>query len=449
MESLVDIVLEWLKTLGLPEWGVFMASLVSALVMAALFIYELIQKRRITRQLEQRQTDLEEAKRKADAEREKAEQAKTTAENSSKLADERQATIDTLGRSIAEQADRLGEQAADLREKDQAIAERENRLANLRASLERPNAELWSVHAANFPDGYAAALADPNRLIISIANQKGGVGKSTTAANLAASFAAAGKRVLLIDLDYQGSLTQMVLNSAGIDHEVIQDGANVTRLLAQDSTFEALLETAISVDRAIPNASFIGTDYTLAKFEQDAFVKYLFNEEQDGDPRFRLARVLLNPGALAAYNVVIIDTPPRLVAGHVNALLTSTHLIVPTIPDRLSTSAVGSYLRQSKLFRQLNPQLNLLGILPTMTFRPETLTERELTSLVSPRREAAAIWQGAITGGQNVSPVFEAIVPHRALFADALSQREQPLPYNKAGEWFDGIRDEIESRRSR
>lgn len=438
----------------MPEWTVLAVSLGVTAVAAILFVYELAQKRRINRHLdhaksllEKAETGLKAATVEADKKRQEASDAERHAINSKELADRRQATIDSLGASLAKQADQLGDQTAALKQKDASILEREQRLTDLRQSLEKPSAELWSVHGIKPPDGYGSALADPKRLIISVANQKGGVGKSTTAANLAASYADAGKRVLLIDLDYQGSLTQMILNSAGLDHQVVQEGANITKLLRHKTNFEGLLETAIAVDKAIPNGSFIGTDYSLAKLEQDLFVKYLFNEEADGDSRFRLANVLLNPMALAAFDVVIIDTPPRLVAGHVNALMTSTHIIVPTIPDRLSTSAVGSYLRQSKMFKQLNPRLELLGILPTMTYKPGSLTKREEEALVSPRREASMIWQGAIAGAGSSSPVLEQIIPHRALFAEALSQREQPLPYEKAKGWFDGLRDEIERRR--
>ncbi len=386
---------------------------------------------RLRQRLQRRAIELEEARRLADQAHKDARQAEDTAR--------------LLTDTVAQQAASVQEKQSQLDTRDAEIRLREGEIRNLRGTLERPSDELWSMHAAAPPKGYDAALADPERYILAIANQKGGVGKSTTAANLAASYSAHGKRVLLIDFDFQGSLTQMLLRAARVDQTLVQDGANVAHLIAEPSNFEALLTTAVPVDHAIPNCKFLPTDYTLAKVENDLFVQYLFNDDQNGDTRFRLAELILNPAAKAAFDVVIIDTPPRFATGHVNALAASTHMLVPTVPDRLSATAVGSYLRQAKRFKSINQRLDLLGVLPTMTYRAETLTERENVAMLQPRREATGMWR--INRRPNFDVMTSTIIPQRALFPYKLQEGQLAYTHPDAHQWFDALCDELEARR--
>ncbi|MBU1212764.1 MAG: AAA family ATPase [Alphaproteobacteria bacterium] len=443
-----------LRRAGVPEEVLLSLAIIVAIVSAALAVMSWLTQRRLADQLEQRGEDLKEKSRQLEAKKAEAESAVSSANFAENKAREKQETIDTMQRTVALQGERLERQSSELDTKDKAIKEREAYIEALRGSLERPSEELWSVHTAAPPVGYDDALANKDRFILSVANQKGGVGKSTTAANLAASYSAAGRRVLLIDFDFQGSLTMMILRAAGADGQVVQDGANVTRLLRDVAGFDELSKASISIDSAIKNARFLATDYTLADIEGKLFVKYLFGDHADGDQRYRLANVLLNDTALLAFDVVIIDTPPRIASGHVNALMASTHMLVPTIADRLSAYAVGSYLQHTKKFRELNRSLKVLGVLPTMTYRPGTLTDREDAALSLARLNAAGLWPLDQRSSDD-DLIMRSIIPQRALFSEAL--QEGQLPYyvpNKEGVfeakgWFDALRDEIEERRAR
>lgn len=449
---MISDLVDWLRRQGVPEEHLLIIILLALIISILFAITSWMTKRRLAHQLELRSEDLRQKSNALDLKTKEAETAKGLAQKAETNAKNKQETIDAMQRTVAMQSERLEIQSRELNEKDQTVKEREEKIQNLRSSLDRPSEELWSIHASAPPRGYHEALANKDRFILSIANQKGGVGKSTTSANLAASYSAAGKRVLLIDFDYQGSLTQIMLRAAGIDGQVVRDGANVTKLLRETANFEELLDVSIPIESAIPGARFLATDYTLADIEGALFVKYLFGDQVGGDTRFRLANVLLNSTALAAFDVVLIDTPPRIASGHVNALIASTHMLVPTIPDRLSAFAVGSYLRQAKKMREINQSLRVVGVLPSMTFRPGTLAEREEKALDQARLETAGMWRQD-ANSQDTDIIMSSIIPQRAIFSQAL--QEGLLPYyvpNKDGkfeakEWFDNLRDEIEERR--
>lgn len=185
------------------------------------------------------------------------------------------------------------------------------------------------------------------RKIICIANQKGGVGKTTTAINLSASLAAAERKTLLIDCDAQGNATSGV----GIDPTMVQK-KNLYYGLIQDAPFQEIVcKTDIPTLDIVPsNRDLIG-------------VEIEFVSLSDREKRLRnFLKKIDTP-----YEFIIIDCPPSLGFLTVNSLVASDSLIIPLQCEFFALEGLGQLLNSVKLVQaRLNPSLSLAGILLTM-----------------------------------------------------------------------------------
>lgn len=183
--------------------------------------------------------------------------------------------------------------------------------------------------------------------VICIANQKGGVGKTTTAINLAASLATAEKKTLLIDCDSQGNASSGV----GIDREVIR-----ARNLYHGMIGKAPLKEIIT-NTPIPFLDVVPTDQNLIGIEVE-FVNLPDREKK--------LRGLLK-GLDMPYDFIIIDCPPSLGFLTINALVAADAVIVPLQCEYFAMEGLGHLLNTIKLVKaRLNPALMLGGILLTM-----------------------------------------------------------------------------------
>ncbi len=192
--------------------------------------------------------------------------------------------------------------------------------------------------------------------IICIANQKGGVGKTTTAINLASSLAAAEKQTLLIDGDSQGNATSgmgMTSNGNNLYHA----------LIGQAQMSEVILATAIPhLDIITSNQDLIGVE-----------VEFIHLEEREK----RLRNLLKSLDK--QYDFIIIDCPPSLGFMTVNALVAADFLIVPLQCEYFAMEGLGYLLNTVRLVKaKLNPDLALGGILLTM-FDPRNLLSHRVT----------------------------------------------------------------------
>jgi chromosome partitioning protein len=257
--------------------------------------------------------------------------------------------------------------------------------------------------------------AERGATIIAVLNFKGGVGKTTLTANLAATLAGRGERVLMVDLDYQGSLTQLVLPHADL-RVAAAERRLVQNYFAARADAESLRHCLHSVRRREGGLAVVPATDPLADVETWLQIRWLIRPD-GGDVRFNLRSALHHPAVSAGFDRVLLDCPPRLTTACVNALACCDYVLIPVILDRTSTLAAP---RLFGLLRDLRPILMSdvigVGLAANRTSR-ETLVPNE-----------ADIWQElfAQCGDFWGRPVdrLPTTVPSRVAFRDAANSRQ-------------------------
>ena len=184
-------------------------------------------------------------------------------------------------------------------------------------------------------------------LVLSVVNQKGGVGKTTTAVNLGASLAAHERKVLLVDLDPQGNAT----SGLGIARDQNERPTVYHALLGEADARSAVLPTDVPNLFLLPSGSdLVGAELELVS----------------GEHRESRLRTALDP-LRDAYDYVLIDCPPSLGLLTVNALVAADRVLVPLQCEYYALEGLGSLLRTIDLIRgSFKPELGIEGVVLTM-----------------------------------------------------------------------------------
>ncbi len=199
--------------------------------------------------------------------------------------------------------------------------------------------------------------------IITIANQKGGVGKTTTAVNLAASLAVAEKRVLLIDIDPQSNAT------TGLGFHRSDYEYNIYHvLIGRKKLSQVILETSLPTLHLAPsNIGLVGVEkefYDAKTKGRELILKNKISEIED------------------QYDYIIIDSPPALGSITINALSASNSVIIPIQCEFYALEGLAQLLNTVKLIKKtINPKLDIKGFLPTMYSTQNNLSRQVFADL--------------------------------------------------------------------
>ena len=243
-----------------------------------------------------------------------------------------------------------------------------------------------------------------NCKVIALTNQKGGVGKTTTAVNLGVSLAKQGKTVLLVDADAQANLT-MALGYTKTDNlpitlsDIMQDIIDGKSVDVQES----ILHTDEGVDLLPSCVELAGVETTL-----------IDTKNRESVLKACISKVKKN------YDYVLIDCMPALGMLTINGLAAADSVIIPNQPHYFSIKGLEQLLRSvSKVKRQINPNLRIDGILMTMVMPRTKITQTVISAVKN-------------AYGRNIK-IFDTQIPFSIRAVEATAEGKSIFAYDKSG----------------